>query len=101
VSIVPSRDSGCDEHFILHDIPPWNVPSIKAYRPFQLPRISNNEKYKDIFFAKVDVDQLPELSDELGILAMPTFLLFKDGERAGELVDPKPDTFVELVGKGL
>eukprot|EP00967_Tisochrysis_lutea_P019013 scaffold21595_cov41-Tisochrysis_lutea.AAC.2 len=32
---------------------------------------------------KIDVDELPELTAELGVSSMPTFLFFKDGEKVG------------------
>ena len=60
---------------------------------------SNDEQFKDIFFAKIDVDELPELSQELGIRAMPTFMLFKDGEKAEELVGANPNALVSLLQK--
>ena len=60
---------------------------------------SNDEQFKDIFFAKIDVDELPELSQELGIRAMPTFMLFKDGEKAEELVGANPNALVALLTK--
>lgn len=62
-------------------------------------RHSNDEEYKDIFFAKIDVDELPELSQELGIKAMPTFMIFKDGEKADELVGANPNALVQLLQK--
>ena len=43
-------------------------------------RMSEDEKYKDVvYFGKIDVEVLSNLSDELDVQAMPTFLLFKDG----------------------
>lgn len=62
---------------------------------------SNDEQFKDIFFAKIDVDELPEVSQELGIRAMPTFMLFKDGEKAEELVGANPTALVTLLKKGV
>ncbi|RYP16334.1 hypothetical protein DL765_005184 [Monosporascus sp. GIB2] len=75
----------------------WCGPC-KAIAPI-LANHSNEEEFKDIFFAKIDVDELPELSQELGIRAMPTFMLFKDGEKADELVGANPNALVELLRK--
>ena len=62
---------------------------------------SNDEQFKDIFFAKIDVDELPELSQELGIRAMPTFMLFKDGEKVGEVVGANPVALETAIKKNL
>ncbi|RYP73872.1 hypothetical protein DL769_004138 [Monosporascus sp. CRB-8-3] len=75
----------------------WCGPC-KAIAPI-LANHSNEDEFKDIFFAKIDVDELPELSQELGIRAMPTFMLFKDGEKADELVGANPSALVELLRK--
>lgn len=37
-------------------------------------------------FYKLDVDEVPDVAQELGVRAMPTFLLFKKGEKVGEVV---------------
>ncbi|ORY65135.1 thioredoxin-like protein [Pseudomassariella vexata] len=76
----------------------WCGPC-KSIAPI-LTNYSNEEQYKDIFFAKIDVDELPELSQELGIRAMPTFMLFKDGEKADELVGANPNGLIALLKKG-
>ncbi|KAI1381871.1 thioredoxin-domain-containing protein [Hypoxylon crocopeplum] len=77
----------------------WCGPC-KAIAPI-LAKHSNDDKFKDIFFAKIDVDDLPELSQELGITAMPTFLLFKDGktEPAEKLVGANPNALVTILEK--
>ncbi|CAI5738651.1 unnamed protein product [Hyaloperonospora brassicae] len=37
-------------------------------------------KYKDIDFAKLDVDELNETTSKAGVRSMPTFFCFKDGK---------------------
>ncbi|KAM7184701.1 thioredoxin [Naviculisporaceae sp. PSN 640] len=64
--------------------------------------LSNRDKYKAVVhFAKIDVDVLSDLCDQLEVLAMPTFLLFKDGVKVASLVEPKPAALVELLDKQL
>ncbi|KAI0380162.1 thioredoxin-domain-containing protein [Hypomontagnella monticulosa] len=77
----------------------WCGPC-KAIAPI-LANHSNDEQFKDIFFAKIDVDELPDLSQELGITAMPTFMLFKDGEMepAEKLVGANPNALVAMLKK--
>jgi thioredoxin 1 len=48
------------------------------------------KKYPHARFYKIDVDEVPDVAQELGIRAMPTFLLFKDGEKVGEVVGANP-----------
>lgn len=45
-----------------------------------------SEQYPNAKFFKVDVDEVSDVAQELGIRAMPTFLLFKNGEKVGEVV---------------
>ena len=75
----------------------WCGPC-KAIAPI-LAKHSNEEEFKDIFFAKIDVDQLPEVSQELGIRAMPTFMIFADGQKTDELVGANPGGLKTLLVK--
>lgn len=73
----------------------WCGPC-KAISPI-LEKLSNEDANKSIRFIKIDVDELPELSAELGIRAMPTFMFFKDGKKAQELVGADPNTLNRLI----
>ncbi|ODO07335.1 thioredoxin [Cryptococcus wingfieldii CBS 7118] len=42
-------------------------------------------------FHKVDVDEQPEIAEDVGIRAMPTFIAFKDGQKVDELVGADPE----------
>ncbi|KAI0890255.1 thioredoxin-domain-containing protein [Annulohypoxylon maeteangense] len=77
----------------------WCGPC-KAIAPL-LANHSNDEQFKDIFFAKIDVDELPELSQELGITSMPTFMIFKDGEQQDKLIGANPGALVALLKKSI
>lgn len=48
-------------------------------------------------FVKIDVDAVPEVAGELGIRAMPTFMLFKDGQKVDELTGASPPGLQKLV----
>ncbi|KAL8918139.1 MAG: hypothetical protein Q9172_005542 [Xanthocarpia lactea] len=37
-------------------------------------------------FYKLDIDEVPEVAQELGVRAMPTFIIFKDKQKVGEVV---------------
>jgi thioredoxin 1 len=42
--------------------------------------------YTGTKFCKLDVDEVPEVAQELNIRAMPTIVLFKDGKKVTEVV---------------
>ncbi|KAF9646560.1 thioredoxin [Thelephora ganbajun] len=60
-----------------------------------------SEKISSIDFYKVDVDGATsrEISEEVGIRAMPTFIAFKGGERVGEVVGAIPQQLEALITK--
>ncbi|KAH7035733.1 putative thioredoxin [Microdochium trichocladiopsis] len=75
----------------------WCGPC-KAIAPI-LAKHSNDEQFKDVFFAKIDVDQLPDLAQDLSIRAMPTFKIFTNGEQTDELVGANPNALQALLVK--
>jgi thioredoxin 1 len=44
----------------------------------------------EISFAKVNVDELPEVASQYGIRSIPTLLLLREGEVVEELVGARP-----------
>ncbi|KAF8736857.1 hypothetical protein AX14_013789 [Amanita brunnescens Koide BX004] len=50
-------------------------------------------------FYKVNVDEQREVSQEAGIKAMPTFMLFKSGVKVGELVGANVEGLTQLIAK--
>ena len=58
-----------------------------------------SKKYPNANYLKVDVDELSELAQEYGIRAMPTFLIFKDGEKVDELIGANPIKLEEKIKK--
>ncbi|KAF9073768.1 thioredoxin [Rhodocollybia butyracea] len=59
------------------------------------------ELKEKVEFYKVDVDEQPDISQEVGIRAMPTFMAFKDGNKIDELVGARPADLQTLVRKQL
>jgi thioredoxin 1 len=49
-----------------------------------------SEEYLGAHFVKIDVDEVPDVAQELGIRAMPTFLIFKNEEKVQEIVGANP-----------
>ncbi|PAV22687.1 thioredoxin [Pyrrhoderma noxium] len=52
-----------------------------------------------IEYYKVDVDAVPDVAQEVGVRAMPTFFLFKNGEKVDELVGANPAGLNNLIAK--
>ncbi|TDZ31381.1 Thioredoxin [Colletotrichum spinosum] len=75
----------------------WCGPC-KAIAPI-LVNLSNDEKNDKLHFIKIDVDEVPDLSQELGIRAMPTFLIFKNGVKVQEIVGANPPALTQAIAK--
>ncbi|GAD94099.1 hypothetical protein MYCGRDRAFT_82116 [Paecilomyces variotii No. 5] len=64
------------------------------------PKIEElSEKYPSATFYKVDVDTLSDVAAEIGIRAMPTFHVYKNGERVEEIVGANPPAIEAAIKK--
>jgi len=50
-------------------------------------------------FLKVDVDEVSEVAAEVGVRAMPTFMVFRKGEKVAEVVGANPAALKAAVQK--
>ncbi|KAI5842998.1 thioredoxin [Morchella snyderi] len=55
--------------------------------------------HTDADFYKVDVDQVASVASDLGVRAMPTFCLFKKGEKIAEIVGANPAAIQAAIEK--
>ncbi|KIM35623.1 hypothetical protein M413DRAFT_449667 [Hebeloma cylindrosporum] len=76
----------------------WCGPC-KAISPI-LEKFSNVAENAGVDFYKVDVDEQDKISQEVGVRAMPTFILFKDGNKISDLVGANPAKLEALVLQG-
>ncbi|THH30245.1 hypothetical protein EUX98_g3959 [Antrodiella citrinella] len=53
--------------------------------------------FPDLGFYKVDVDAQSQISEEVGIRAMPTFAVFKNGQKVKDLVGANPQGLQALL----
>jgi thioredoxin 1 len=60
-----------------------------------------SDTYTDAKFFKLDVDEVPDVAQELNIRAMPTFVLFKNGEKVGEVVGANPKALESAIKANL
>ncbi|KAF2754544.1 thioredoxin [Pseudovirgaria hyperparasitica] len=71
----------------------WCGPC-KTIAPFV---VKLSEKYPTAKFYKIDVDELPEVAEELEIRAMPTFLIYKNGVKQTPVVGANPSSLEKAV----
>ncbi|KAL0421198.1 UNVERIFIED_CONTAM: Thioredoxin H2 [Sesamum latifolium] len=57
------------------------------------------EKYTDVEFIKIDVDELHDVAEEFGVQAMPTFILIKKGKEVDKVVGAKKDDLQKKIEK--
>ena len=58
-------------------------PPCKAIAPFYANLAKEHSVPEFLAFAKIDVEELPDITKTYGISAMPTFLVLVDGEPEG------------------
>ncbi|MCJ1229019.1 Cytoplasmic thioredoxin isoenzyme 2 [Toensbergia leucococca] len=62
-----------------------------------------SSQYPSAKFIKLDIDEVPEVASQLGVRAMPTFILFRDGKKIDEVVgadQEKLDSAVKAAVEG-
>jgi len=62
-------------------------------------KLASSGKFANVSFYKVDVDAVPDVAQEVGIRAMPTFAVFKNGDKVNELVGANPSGLENLLVK--
>ncbi|KAG6907473.1 hypothetical protein DXG01_008809 [Tephrocybe rancida] len=62
-----------------------------------LEKLSELDEFSGVEFYKVDVDEQQDISQEVGIRAMPTFIAFQNGDKIDELVGANPAALKTLL----
>lgn len=60
-----------------------------------------SEEFADVRFYKMDVDAVDDVAQELGISAIPTILLFRDGLKITEVVGAHTKTIESAIQEAL
>jgi thioredoxin-like negative regulator of GroEL len=89
---VPARPSRLSWSSTFH---PYYCPQLIKTKLTTRVRLSNEEAFKDVHFIKVDVDETPDVAQELGVKAMPTFYFFRNGEKVDDLMGANPQGLEE------
>ncbi|EXJ74742.1 thioredoxin 1 [Cladophialophora psammophila CBS 110553] len=89
-----------DRLVVLDCFATWCGPC-KVIAP-EVAKFSESDDFKDkVDFYKVDVDEVPDVAQELGVRAMPTFMIFKNGEKVGEVVGANKHALEAAIRKNL
>ncbi|XP_041360120.1 thioredoxin-like [Gigantopelta aegis] len=59
------------------------------------------EKGGAVIFAKVDVDEAEDIAEECEIECMPTFVIFKEGEKVESMMGANKEQLASLIAKHL
>lgn len=58
-----------------------------------------SKKYRHIKFARVNVDQCQDISMRFGVQAIPTFILFKDGQPVEKMLGAVGEPGIHMIAK--
>lgn len=53
------------------------------------------ETHDELYVAKINIDESPEIAQQYQVLSVPTFLVFEDGQVTKTVVGAKPRTVLE------
>ncbi|KAH8820170.1 thioredoxin TrxA [Xylogone sp. PMI_703] len=66
------------------------------------PKVESlSNTYPHAKFLKFDIDEMPEVAQELGIRAVPTFTFFKEGEKIGQVIGANPNAIEETIKQNM
>ena len=61
--------------------------------------VKMSDAFPSVRFYKLDVDDVPDVAQELGVRAMPTFYVFKNGDKVNEVVGANQKALEAMVQK--
>ncbi|WPO69172.1 MULTISPECIES: thioredoxin family protein [unclassified Streptomyces] len=70
----------------------WNGPCRSISPMFE----ALSQRHPGVKCYKVDVDELPDVSQEVGIRSLPTFIGFKNGQKVGSFDGANPGALEAL-----
>ena len=82
-----------NHNFIANGFLAHNCGPCKAVSPI-FEELS--KEMKDVRFAKLNVDDNQDLAQRLGVMGIPTFIIFKDGKEVGRTTGAAPKSVIKL-----
>ncbi|KAJ3120663.1 hypothetical protein HK098_004422 [Nowakowskiella sp. JEL0407] len=67
----------------------------------EFKKLAETHTSDKVSFLKVDLDEAPEVADMAGVVAMPFFIAYKDGQKVDEVRGARKDKLAEMVEKNL
>lgn len=68
----------------------------KMIAPF-FEKLAASELHEYVCFCKVDIEEVPDIAEHLGVSAMPTFMGFKNEKKVAEVVGANKDSLLNLI----
>lgn len=68
----------------------------KMIAPF-FEKLATSALNEYVCFCKVDVEEVPDIAEQLGVTAMPTFIGFKNEAKVAEVVGANKDSIMNLI----
>ncbi|GAX80070.1 hypothetical protein CEUSTIGMA_g7508.t1 [Chlamydomonas eustigma] len=98
VKVITNMDewkatTGTDQVCIVDMFAEWCGPCKMIAPKFK----AFSEQYTTVTFLKLDVDAVPDVAELVGVSAMPTFQVWKNGVKIDELVGASPDKLEALI----
>ncbi|KAG6013184.1 hypothetical protein E4U43_007446 [Claviceps pusilla] len=62
---------------------------------------ANRADHAGILFAKIDVDELPDLAAKEGVTKTPTFVVYKAGKKTAESIEPGTQGLLQFIGEAV
>lgn len=53
------------------------------------------ERFKKVNFAKINIDDTPEVAEKLGVMSIPCLIFFKKGKEVERLIGMQPEEVLE------
>jgi thioredoxin-like negative regulator of GroEL len=93
-----SRRVGLSSFLPIHSRLPQSAPTVDESRAGANSLTHRfSEQFTGAHFVKLDVDEVPDVAQELGIRAMPTFLIFKNEDKVQEVVGANPKALLAAI----